>query len=63
MKRFDEYMKHFSEVEGWFQTPSHRYLGQPSKLSSGTTNLRKHDRDWGMEGEVRCPGCFALPGW
>ena len=22
MKRFDEYMKHFSEVEGWFQTPA-----------------------------------------
>ena len=22
MKRFDEYMKHFSDVEGWFQTPA-----------------------------------------
>ena len=22
MKHFDEYMKHFSEVEGWFQTPA-----------------------------------------
>jgi hypothetical protein len=22
MKRFDDYMKHFSEVDGWFQTPA-----------------------------------------
>jgi hypothetical protein len=22
MKRFDEYMKHFSDVDGWFQTPA-----------------------------------------
>jgi len=22
MKRFDDYMKHFSDVEGWFQTPA-----------------------------------------
>jgi len=22
MKRFDEYMKHFSNVDGWFQKPA-----------------------------------------
>ena len=54
MKRFDEYLQHFSDVDGWFQTPAiaiwdsllsyqqeHRISGKSAKIGAGreTRNL------------------------